>query len=103
MKCEKYDHKRIEKKWQDRWEEAGVYPCLQRQQQSRSTTRWWNFRIRLVRGCTWVIRARTRLWTLWRAKRRMQGYNVLYPDRLGRVSACPLKITPSKTMCILPR
>ena len=24
MKCEKYDHKRIEKKWQDRWEEAGV-------------------------------------------------------------------------------
>ena len=25
MKCEKYDHKRIEKKWQDRWEEAGVY------------------------------------------------------------------------------
>ena len=25
MKCEKYDHKLLEKKWQDRWEEAGVY------------------------------------------------------------------------------
>ena len=25
MKCEKYDHRLLEKKWQDKWEEAGVY------------------------------------------------------------------------------
>ena len=25
MKCERYDHKPIEKKWQDAWEKAGVF------------------------------------------------------------------------------
>ena len=64
MKCEKYDHKRIEKKWQDRWEEAASItpPTIS---QSRSTTRWWNFRIPPVRDCTWAIHARTRLSILW--------------------------------------
>ena len=40
---------------------------------------WSSSRIRPVRACMSVIRAPTPRWTSLRAKRRMQGYNVLYP------------------------
>ena len=60
MKCEKYDHKRIEKKWQDRWEEAGVYHASN----DFTKPKYYalvEFRIPPVRDCTWAIHARTRL------------------------------------------
>ena len=78
MKCEKYDHKRIEKKWQDRWEEAGVYHA------SNDFTKpkyyaLGEFPYHSGQGLhVGHPRPYTALDIVAR-KRRMQGYNVLYP------------------------
>ena len=78
MKCEKYDHKRIEKKWQDRWEEAGVYHASN----DFTKPKYYalvEFPYPSGQGLhVGHPRPYTALDIVAR-KRRMQGYNVLYP------------------------
>ena len=98
MKCEKYDHKLLEKKWQDRWEEAGVYHAST----DYSKPKFYalvEFPYPSGQGLhVGHPRPYTALDIVAR-KRRMEGYNVLYP--IGwMLSACPRKTMPSKTMCI---
>ena len=78
MKCEKYDHKHIEKKWQDRWEEAGVYHASN----DFTKPKYYalvEFPYPSGQGLhVGHPRPYTALDIVAR-KRRMQGYNVLYP------------------------
>ena len=61
MKCERYDHKPIEKKWQDAWEKAGVFHA-ENDSEKPNTMLLLNSLILRVRGFTWGIRARIPLW-----------------------------------------
>ena len=78
MKCEKYDHKLLEKKWQDRWEEAGVYDAST----DYSKPKFYalvEFPYPSGQGLhVGHPRPYTALDIVAR-KRRMEGYNVLYP------------------------
>ncbi len=78
MKCEKYDHKLLEKKWQDRWEEAGVYHA----ENSFDKPKFYalvEFPYPSGQGLhVGHPRPYTALDIVAR-KRRMEGYNVLYP------------------------
>ena len=78
MKCEKYDHKLLEKKWQDRWEEAGVYHAST----DYSKPKFYalvEFPYPSGQGLhVGHPRPYTALDIVAR-KRRMEGYNVLYP------------------------
>ena len=101
MKCEKYDHKRIEKKWQDRWEEAGVYHASN----DFTKPKYYalvEFPYPSGQGLhVGHPRPYTALDIVAR-KRRMQGYNVLYPI-VGTLSACPLKLCHQKPCASWPR
>ena len=78
MKCEKYDHELLEKKWQDRWEEAGVYHA----ENSFDKPKFYalvEFPYPSGQGLhVGHPRPYTALDIVAR-KRRMEGYNVLYP------------------------
>ena len=75
---ERYDHKKIEKKWQDRWEESGVY----RASDDKSKKKYYcliEFPYPSGQGLhVGHPRSNTALDIIAR-KRRMEGYNVLYP------------------------
>lgn len=74
----KYDHKVIEKKWQDKWEEAGVFHASNNSEKPK----YYNlieFPYPSGQGLhVGHPRSYTALDIVAR-KRRMQGYNVLYP------------------------
>ena len=78
MKCEKYDHRLLEKKWQDKWEEAGVYHA----ENSFDKPKFYalvEFPYPSGQGLhVGHPRPYTALDIVAR-KRRMEGYNVLYP------------------------
>ena len=57
--------------------------------QSQSFTDWWNFPILPGMACTWASGGYTAIDIISR-KKRMQGYNVLFP-RAGTHSDCPPK------------
>ncbi len=78
MKCERYDHKPIEKKWQDAWEKAGVFHA---ENHSEKTKYYALIEFPYPSGQGLHVghpRPYTALDIVAR-KRRMQGYNVLYP------------------------
>ena len=73
-----YNHKVIEQKWQKIWDDKKrlLQPRITA---NRNITRWWSSLIRPDRGCMWDTQDPTQRWISWQRKRRMQGYNVLYP------------------------
>jgi leucyl-tRNA synthetase len=74
----KYDHKQIEKKWQDRWEEAGVFHASDDHDKPKYYT-LIEFPYPSGQGLhVGHPRSYTAMDIIAR-KRRMQGYNVLYP------------------------
>ncbi|QAT49761.1 leucine--tRNA ligase [Caproiciproducens sp. NJN-50] len=74
----KYDHRPIEKKWQDRWEEAGVFHASDRHDMPKYYT-LIEFPYPSGQGLhVGHPRSYTAMDIIAR-KRRMQGYNVLYP------------------------
>lgn len=74
----KYDHKQIEKKWQDRWEEAGVFHASDSHDKPKYYT-LIEFPYPSGQGLhVGHPRSYTAMDIIAR-KRRMQGYNVLYP------------------------
>ena len=78
MKCERYDHKPIEKKWQDAWEKAGVFHA---ENHSEKPKYYALIEFPYPSGQGLHVghpRPYTALDIVAR-KRRMQGYNVLYP------------------------
>ena len=78
MKCERYDHKPIEKKWQDAWEKAGVFHT---ENDSEKPKYYALIEFPYPSGQGLHVghpRPYTALDIVAR-KRRMQGYNVLYP------------------------
>ncbi len=78
MKCERYDHKPIEKKWQDAWEKAGVFHA---ENDSEKPKYYALIEFPYPSGQGLHVghpRPYTALDIVAR-KRRMQGYNVLYP------------------------
>ena len=78
MKCERYDHKPIEKKWQDAWENAGVFHA---ESHSEKPKYYALIEFPYPSGQGLHVghpRPYTALDIVAR-KRRMQGYNVLYP------------------------
>ena len=94
----KYDHKPIEKKWQDKWEEAGVFHASNTDMHKPKYYALVEFPYPSGQGLhVGHPRSYTALDIVAR-KRRLQGYNVLYPTRL----ACRPKTMPSRTMCIRP-
>ena len=77
MKCERYDHKPIEKKWQDAWEKAGVFHA---ENHSEKPKYYALIEFPYPSGQGLHVghpRPYTALDIVAR-KRRMQGYNVLY-------------------------
>jgi leucyl-tRNA synthetase len=74
----KYDHKNVEKKWQDRWEEAGVFHASNNSDKPKYYA-LIEFPYPSGQGLhVGHPRSYTAMDIIAR-KRRMQGYNVLYP------------------------
>ena len=75
----KYDHKPIEKKWQDKWEEAGVFHASNTDMHKPKYYALVEFPYPSGQGLhVGHPRSYTALDFVAR-KRRLQGYNVLYP------------------------
>ena len=75
----KYDHKPIEKKWQDKWEEAGVFHASNTDMHKPKYYALVEFPYPSGQGLhVGHPRSYTALDIVAR-KRRLQGYNVLYP------------------------
>ena len=78
MKCEKYDHRSMEKKWQDRWEEAGVFHASNESDKPKFFA-LVEFPYPSGQGLhVGHPRPYTALDIVAR-KRRLEGWNVLYP------------------------
>ncbi len=78
MKCEKYDHRLMEKKWQDRWEEAGVFHASNESDKPKFFA-LVEFPYPSGQGLhVGHPRPYTALDIVAR-KRRLEGWNVLYP------------------------
>ena len=92
----KYEHQNDRKKVAGKMGSAGCVPCFQHQRQNRSIMRWWSFPILPDKDCMSDIRVLIRRWILSARKRRMQGYNVLYPDGLGCVRTSDGKFCDQK-------
>ena len=73
----KYEHQPLEEKWHKKWEEAGL-SCFQpiRQREILCTDR---VPVLSYKDCMWDIRYLYTAIDIIARKRRMQGYNVLYP------------------------
>ena len=97
----KYDHKAIEPKWQEKWEESGVFHA---ENGSDKPKYYALIEFPYPSGQGLHVghpRPYTALDVVAR-KRRMQGYNVLYPIGWD-ASACPPRTTPSRTTSTPPR
>ncbi|MBI3633362.1 MAG: leucine--tRNA ligase [Candidatus Vogelbacteria bacterium] len=106
-KINNYDHKKIETKWQKRWEKSGIYKALDKSKKPKFYS-LIEFPYPSGDGLhVGHIRSNTAMDIISR-KRRMEGYNVLYPigwDAFGlptenyaiKTGIHPIKITKQNT------
>ena len=73
-----YNPKEIERKWQKVWEDEKAFAAVD-DYSKPSIMRWWSFPIRQARGFTWGHPRPYTALDIVARKRRMEGYNVLYP------------------------
>src|SRR3989338_7140178 len=77
-----YDHKKIEKKWQTIWEKSGIYHAKDDSKNKSKKQKFYGLIEFPYPSGSWLhvghIRSNTAMDIISR-KRRMEGYNVLYP------------------------